>query len=393
MSIFLKSVLAVSIREFRRTIDKKSSLVIAFAVPILLSVFFGFVFSKAIITKLPIGIVDNDRSALSSTVIKFLSASASMDLKEQFANVEQAEFAIKSGKIDAYFFIPKGFGDEVKKSKQVQPQLYINSMNLLKNTSIYKDAATIFKTVSGGVLLKKLRSAGMTEEQAMARINPIVIETKTLYNSNYSYSTYLLPGLSLVTLQMVIMLLAALSVNNEINLGTLNTLLESSHRSISAIMIGKAITHIAIQFVNSMIMLLIIFPLFTVEHFGGIVTLIPFILLFLASSFAAGFLISTITTDEMSATEAALVVNTPAFIFSGLTFPLWSMPVVHETFSKIIPFTHFFSAVLKLYHSGSSVIHCKNEIIALLLFLIPFVAIVPFTLKRIINKSKLVQHV
>ncbi len=46
----------------------------------------------------------------------------------------------------------------------------------------------------------------------MAVINPISIETASLYNPTYSYENYLMPGLATFTLQMLIMLAAVIVI-------------------------------------------------------------------------------------------------------------------------------------------------------------------------------------
>jgi ABC-2 type transport system permease protein len=72
----------------------------------------------------------------------------------------------------------------------------------------------------------------------------------------------------------------------------------------------------------------------------------------------------------MVATEMAVFINTPAFIFSGYTFPLWGMPKFHAAFAQIMPFTHFLTAFIKVYQMGASIDHIGGELLRLSMFVI-----------------------
>ncbi|MCB0752875.1 MAG: ABC transporter permease, partial [Ignavibacteriae bacterium] len=96
----------------------------------------------------------------------------------------------------------------------------------------------------------------------------------------------------------------------------------------------------------------VIFPLYNIVVKGSLFTLLILIVAFIFASFLMGLLISTIFNDQLLATEIAVFINTPAFIFSGFTFPIWGMPFIHTIFAQILPFTHFLEAFLKVYQMG-----------------------------------------
>ena len=96
---------------------------------------------------------------------------------------------------------------------------------------------------------------------------------------------------------------------------------------------------------------------------------ILFTFYFIIVSFFMGFFISCIFRDLFVATEVAVFINTPAFIFSGYTFPLWGMPKFHSIYAQIIPFTHFLNGFLKLYQYNAPVHYLLPEIGILSIFL------------------------
>ena len=158
-------------------------------------------------------------------------------------------------------------------------------------------------------------------------ISPINIETMALYNPNYSYTNYLIPGLTTFGYLMVILVAAVILISSEFTHDTFDDLLSISRSNISVIILGKSIPHILIHTMNILILAGLIFPMFHIKIMGSTLLVIGFLIYFVIVAFALGLMISSLFHNQMFATELALFIVTPAFIFSGLTFPLWGCPV------------------------------------------------------------------
>src|SRR5690606_15829762 len=103
------------------------------------------------------------------------------------------------------------------------------------------DAAGV--VIKGGlaVVFQKLTQQGMPASEANALIQPIRLNTYTLYNPEYNYQEYLVPGLVSVGLQMVIIIVCVFLLNWEIKTNTLKKLIEVSNGSAFKIIAGKAL--------------------------------------------------------------------------------------------------------------------------------------------------------
>ncbi len=82
----------------------------------------------------------------------------------------------------------------------------------------------------------------------MAVINPISIETASLYNPTYSYENYLMPGLATFTLQMLIMLAAVIVISSEYTHHTFGSLAKMAEGKAYKILVGKSLPHLLIHF-------------------------------------------------------------------------------------------------------------------------------------------------
>lgn len=381
-----KNLYIIIKREFRRIAERKTLYLLSIFIPVTLFLLFGLIYQKEIIREVPIVIFDNDNSSLSRTAIQMIESSTSLKIVDYVNSIEDIENRIIKGEIHGAFYIPNNFEKNIKQGKNSDIVVFKNTANLVIGNIIYKDANTIVKTLSAGVVLKKLKSKGMMHDQAMNLIMPIRIETKTLYNPNYSYKSYLAPGLMAFTLQMLIMLSSVLIISSEFTHETFPTLLRLANKRISLILIGKIIPHFLIHSANALLIVGIFFPLFNIRVYGSLFLVLIFLLYFIITCISLGVLISSLFHDQLFATELALFINTPGFIFSGFTFPLWGMPMVHSIFAQIMPFTHFLNGFLKLYQMNAPLSYILPELKILSIFTIGSLILSVFAIKFQIKK-------
>jgi ABC-2 type transport system permease protein len=115
-----------------------------------------------------------------------------------------------------------------------------------------------------------------------------------------------------------------------------------------------AVVYIAfgIPFMQCEVELIVLFTLFTVVN------------IFL------GFMLSTTIDDELVSLDVAFFYNSPAFVFSGFTFPLFGMPFFNSMYGQFIPYTHFLHAFFKLYQMGAPFHYVLPDLKMLSIFLI-----------------------
>jgi ABC-2 type transport system permease protein len=161
--------------------------------------------------------------------------------------------------------------------------------------------------------------------------------------------------------------------------------LSITNNKIFPLLVGKSIPHLLFHFANALIIVGIIFPLFHINVKSSQFILIIYLFFFIVVSFSFGIMLSSLIPKRSFATEVALFVLTPAFIYSGLTFPLWAMPEIHQMIAKLIPYTYFLSGFIKLYEMGTGIIYLKKEIIVLSIFLFISFAITMISIKVRLN--------
>ena len=382
----IHSIGKVAKREFNRITERKTLYLLAVVLPFVVSLVLFLIFKNGMVHQIPVAIFDEDHSELSTMITRFIQSTPSMSIVTYANSLEEVKQDFRRGKVQAAFHFPENMEAIIKNGRQTNVEIFMNSMNLLNSNSVLNDGAKIIKTVSGGALVKKLGSAGVMQQQAMDIASPIKLDTKILFNPGYNYEVYLVPALASFALHMVTLLIAVLLISAEFSENTFADLLNTADNKISAIIIGKAIPHLAIQSLNVIILLGVFFPLFNVSIAGSSLTAILFTIFFLAVIFFFGLMISSLIHDQMLSTEAALFLTTPAFIFSGLSFPLRIMPVIHSTYAQLMPYTHFIEGFVKIYQMGAPVEYLTPQIIKLSIFLIISITVTVPALKYNLKK-------
>ena len=113
--------------DLRIYMTDRRAMIIGVAVPILIAAFFGYVFGgndSAEVGKIPVAIVDEDESAVSRAIAADFSREPLVLV--QMLNREQAEQAVRAGKIQVAAVIPRDFGTGAIRalfSERARPQV------------------------------------------------------------------------------------------------------------------------------------------------------------------------------------------------------------------------------------------------------------------------------
>ena len=98
---------------------------------------------------------------------------------------------LQEGKIYGFFYLPKGLSAEAQSQRQPTISFYTNYSYLIAGSLLFRDMKMMGELTSGAAARTMLYAKGATEDQAMAYLQPIVIDTHPLNNPWLNYSVYL----------------------------------------------------------------------------------------------------------------------------------------------------------------------------------------------------------
>ncbi len=352
--------------------DKFARTLLVF-LPVVIFFFLAFIYMNGALRNIPVAVYDGDHSEISRTVVSMIESSPAMDITYYLSSENDLENFFQNHNVFAIFYIPNGFARDIYRNKSTRLVVYTNSANIVYGNIMYREAATIAGTVSAGITITRLEHVGIDHNTSMGLIMPVKTHTKILFNPWFNYLYYLVPGIMTVLLQMFIFFVSTKAFNTEINTGTFRELMLVSNESPLQMLTGKALAYTA--YGTGIIMLIaLVFITFGIPFMHRIVELIVLFIAFTIVNIFLGFMLSTTIDDELVGLDIAFFYNSPAFVFSGFTFPLFGMPFFNSLYAHFIPYTHFLHAFFKLYQMGTPFHFILPELSILgLFFLVGFI--------------------
>lgn len=367
----MKHIKNIFVREILRLRSRSSAWILIIFIPVFIFLYLGAIYEEGAVQVVKVGVLDHDKSPFSQQIIDNIQASPKIEVTRLFSSEDQLEeIFIEEPEIKGVYYIPENFSKNIMLGKQQKLIVYTNSSNIIYGNLLYKEAATFINTVSAKITLSSLTLKGIPYEKAIKMVMPVKTQTRALFNPHYNYLYYLVPGLTTVLLQMIVFFLATRSINSEFKSESFQELWELSGGSILKIIFAKLLTYTVIGMMIAMLIFAFVHPFLGIPTGTNTLSFMWVILLFVITNAALGLMISILFKDQAIAMDVAFVYNSPAFVFSGFTFPIIAMPAFNSWYADLIPYTHFLKAYIKGIEMSSSFSFLIPQVIAMLLFIL-----------------------
>lgn len=326
-------------REFRLFWSNNVLRLLFIGAPILYGVLLGYVYGKGKVTDLPIIVVDQDRSELSSKAIQMFEDNEVLSIASlRYDQNNLSQIAIQK-EAACVVIIPKDFEKMTLTKKYPEITTIVNTSNVL--TANYASTAiqVCLGTLKAGVQIETLRKQGVPENLLASQYEPFKTTFIKKYNRSTNYMYFLWPGVLATVLQQVLLLGLALSFASEFENGTFKDLVNRCP-SILKLLAVKIIPYMIMSFGIWLIYWL--FTLwFRLPFYENLLPLTFIAGIFVLSVAFIGIMVSILVPSQLKATEILMVIATPSFILSGFTWPLSQMPQAVQAIANVIPLTHF----------------------------------------------------
>lgn len=381
----MPTILKIARRELRRMASKPIYWFCMIAAPLFCFVFFTSLMAEGLPTDMPLGLVDNDNTTTSRSLARNLDAFEMTSIKEQYANVTEAREAVQRGDIYGFYYIPKGTTRKAQRQELPVVSFYTNYSYLVAGSLLYRDMRTMSELASGAASRTVLYAKGATERQAMAFLQPIVIDSHAINNPWLNYNVYLsnviLPGL----LMLFIFMVTVFSIGTEVKHNTVHDWLIMARGSMFHALAGKLLPQTLIFF---LIGIAFAIGLYGVLHFPchcGLPTMLLVMFLGIIGAQGLGvFMFAMLPTLRMSLSFASLW-GVISFSICGMSYPVMAMHPTLQGLSYLFPLRHYFLLYVNCALDGYPLINAAPYVVGLLLF-----AMLPLLLLRRLKKMLLV---
>ena len=336
--------------------------------PLFCYVFFTTLMLKGLPSSLPLGIVDEDHTTTTRNLARNLDAFQGTDIRYEFANVSEAREAVQRGQVYGFYLIPHGTTQKAQLQRVPTVSFYTNYSYLVAGSLIYRDMRTMSELASGSASRTVLYAKGATEKQAMAFLQPIVIDMHAVGNPWLNYNVYLsniiIPG----CLAIFIFMITVYSLGTELKFRTADDLMQRSGGSIIVAMTSKLIPQLFVFLLMGTVYVLLLYGYLHFPCHCGIGRMWCVMALYVLACQGLGvFMFAMLPTLRLALSFASLW-GVISFSISGMSFPVMAMHPVLQGLALLFPLRHYFLLYVNCALDGYALANAWPYVLALVGF-------------------------
>jgi len=361
-SRFLIRVIALGHKEVLHIVRDIRVLYLALGLPVVMLVLFGFAVSFDL-DRLPIALVDQDRTPASRHLADAMEASKAFVITERPLDPNAVEQLFRRGRVKAAVVVPPGFARKLARGERAEAQLLLDGADGTVAMIALGYAAGISQSETLRLLEASLAEQGaFVKDRIRVRFNPDMKSVR-----------FIIPGLIAVILAILAVLLTALTVAREWEHGSMEQLFATPVGRLE-IVLGKLLPYVAIGLMQVLLVLATGAIVFGVRVVGSLVLLFVTALLFLAGMLGQGLLISVVTKNQQLATQfGMLTAMLPTLLLSGFLTPVENMPPVLRAIAALVPARYFIRMLRGIMLKGTGATELLPDMGALGLFAVVMV--------------------
>ena len=328
-------------KESLQIIRDPSSIAIAFVMPVVLLLLFGYGVSLDA-RHIPLAIVveqaDSNTASLSGAFAHSYYFSPQV-----YRDIQTAQHALDEHRVSAIVWLRNDFSRHLLSGNSAA------AIGVIVD-GVDANQARITEGYLQGVWQSWL--AGFLRDQGVGALHAVNLEPRIWFNPAVRSRDFLVPGLIAVIMTLIGAMLTSLVVAREWERGTMEALMVTPIR-IGEVAVGKLVPYFVLGMGGMLLSVAMALYVFDVPLRGSFWVLVLTSALFMAVALGMGLLISVVARSQFVAGQISIVATfLPAFILSGFIFEIGAMPEVIQVITHIIPARYFVAILHSVFLAG-----------------------------------------
>jgi ABC-2 type transport system permease protein len=354
-------VAAISRKELLQIRRDARSLYLAFVLPLVLLVLFGYAISFDI-RDIRMAVLDESGTARSRALVDAFRSSGYFTVTHNLERLGDADGILDRGAAKLVLVIPPSFADDLAAGRPAAVQALLDGADANTATIAQNYAQAIVNGFAARVVLE-------------ARALPVTVESRIWYNETLASRNMIVPGLVAVVMSIIAAMLTALTIAREWERGTMEQLAATPVPRLE-IIVGKLLPYVGIGLFDVAVAIGVGVLLFDVPFRGDVLLLAGMTLMFLLGALGLGMFISAAMKSQVLATQTAMLATfLPALLLSGFIFSIATMPWVLRAVSRIVPARYYVSVTKGVLLKGVGVDVLLVDGIAMVVFAVAGLAL------------------
>ena len=351
----------IIIKEFIQVLRDKKLRFFLIVPPLVQLLTYGYVVNFDI-KHVALAVFDESRTMESRQLIDRFTSNDWFNVKYYVKSQKELLHLIDRGDITMALWIQWDFATRMRQGKSGRLQVIVDATDSNAALIVSRYAGTVIADYNQLQLDRRLARQG--QEWAGQSGLPLDIEPRAWFNPNLISRYSMVPGVIAMVVLLVSLMLTALSVVREKEIGTMEQILVTPIRPIE-LMLGKTIPFVIISLLEVAMVTALGILWFEVPFRGSFLVLLLGTMAFLFNSVGLGLLISTVSSTQQQAMMAGNLFLTPAILLSGLIFPIANMPVFFQYLTYLNPLMYFVIVTQGIFLKGAGLVLLWPQITAM----------------------------
>jgi ABC-2 type transport system permease protein len=330
-----RRILALIKKEFLAIWKDPKSRVVIIVPPLLQLIIFANALTMEV-KNIDVAVLDRSNTLESRELVAHFNDSRWFRHMIYVNNEQDVKHQIETQKVQMGLEINNDFSTKLRRNEPVSVQVIVDGRqtNAAAIAGAYATQIIADYDPPGAVRRTPLANG--------AEINTVV---RNWFNPNLDYQWYMLGSIITILSLIITLMLTALSIARERELGTFDQLIVSPLTSVE-ILIGKTIPPMVIAVLMTLLMIGACMIFFHMPFVGSLFWFIISIVIALLSITGVGLFISSLCKTQQQAILGAFTFQTPAILISGFISPIEDMPVFFQYLTWLDP-VRFFMVITK----------------------------------------------
>ncbi len=339
-------------KERRQMLRDPRMRAMMFVAPIIQLIAFGYAVNMDI-KYTDTYVVDHDGSVASRELIDAFTATDYFEIVGRSSRSSDLVTALDRGDAVVGIEIPAGFAGDVA-NKDARVQIVVDGTN--SNTG----------TVAQGYATQIVRRYAMERASKLGILPAGGVDprTRAWYNPELASRVYNVPAVMGVIVMLMCLLLTALSVVREREIGTLDQLMVSPLTATEFIL-GKTLPVLGVGLIDLALVTGITILWFGIPMQGSAFVLLAAALLYILAGLSFGLFFSSISKTQQEAFMSVFLLFFPMMILSGFFYPISSMPIGFQWLTYANPIRHFLEIVRAVFLKGEGILTLWRQFLLL----------------------------
>jgi len=364
MSLVSAPLKAIFWKEFVQMRRDRATLRMLLGVPVMQLLLFGFAISTDV-RNLPTAVFDQSHTAQSRALVARFESTGNFRVRHHPTSYDDLIELVNQGRARAGIVIPEDYARSVKRGRPTAVQVLVDATDPNASQSAIGAAQLVGQRENLDQLERRAGVLGSTGAP------PIDMRVRPLYNPALKTPLFMVPGIIGAVLSNILIIITAMAVVREREMGTLEQLIVTPLRP-TEIMLGKIAPYVLVGFFQLTTVLLVGSLLFQVPIRGSLVLVYVSSFLFIVNSLGLGLFFSTVARTQVQSMQAAFLVMLPNIMLSGFMFPREAMPAPARVLGNILPMTYYLQVLRGIILKGVGLAELWPQMCALVGFALLF---------------------